>query len=384
MLNLPGSFPRVQALRPLQEIIVAKEGGDFTSFAAAIAHVVSLGDCDPDTKPYLISVASGRYSEPHLHLIPGLTIQGEGAILAPSDPTQHFIEMASESELIGVEIDGGAAMVATTALVYYAGTGLKSAKLEDVGLSGGVRQIWCNSVGSKGILELLHVSCINGDPASENFLRVTGFGEVRLNSCSYRQDGVVAACPQVVYCAGQNAYATLDGCTFKDPLATDLVFLDDGCYFRSSGGAMTSGVNAYHVGPTPGAPNPTRMNIIGNVIRTAFTRDIWCESNTAVINVAGSVAHEAKIIDPNGRVEGSYQDDTTGSEFSVVRGGLHLGDTAGWVPMLSYTRGTSATGHVSGGDVTITAGRVVSVAAGESIVAVTAANVQRFSYGSPR
>jgi hypothetical protein len=348
-----------------QTITVAKSGGDFTSVKAAVDYVTSLGDASI-TKPYLVQVYPGDYTEDPFTISSYVTVKGQGelydVVIRTTSNAAHFVNMSAASELAHMAIVGPTG--AMQAAVNYEGTGYVPAIMHYVEIRSGYYGVWCHPAAF-GTIHCLHVVNHYSGVAIEAFLRASGSGFLVGMNCAVTSGPANAVVHG--YCAcGANATLSIDACTFSNTGNTDAVFADDGALVRMKSCSFVEGLNAIHIGIT--GVNTT-IYAAGVMIGEGFTYDVLIDTPLSEMAFNG-VAEQSKFsIPPNTAFSASFVDVESAEPGNVTIGELWLGHTpANSFPLGSYSYSTAATGLASGGEVTEGAGLVIHVHAGVSYI----------------
>ena len=345
-------------LPPLAETFtVAKFGGDFVSVAAAVAHIVSLGDAGP-TKPYGIQVAPGSYIEPPFTIPSYVSIFGIGlVVLIAANNAAHFITGSFGALLNYVTIFGPTGF--GQAAIRYNGISNAPFLVQNVLLAQGYYGILVDPAGP-GSIFCTTVLYSGGGAGFNQFIRITGSGSAIIDSVAY--SGAMGAAVQGLVVTGPAANASISNSLFSLPGGTDAIFVDDSAVCRMLSCQLTVGTNALHVGPNG---NSTLSSRAGFILKGAFTKDILVDSANATVFYSGSASRVKLDIAIGATFSGEIADVTTGSEGETLIGALYVGSRADkTLPLTEYARDSYLTGRTNGGEVTRAAGRVLNVASG--------------------
>jgi hypothetical protein len=124
-----------------QIITVAKQGGAFTSIKAAMDSITDAST----TNRYTISVSSGVYIEPEIHMKPHVVIHGTSylqTIIEPQDPLKNLINAAPSSSIFQCMLRGVTGV--DKSAVYYSG-GSGTFRLDSVRFGANTQYVNMNS-----------------------------------------------------------------------------------------------------------------------------------------------------------------------------------------------------------------------------------------------
>lgn len=337
---------------------VAISGKPFTSVAAALADITDASS----TKPYVVRIYPGVYTESPFSLKAGVNVQGIGnwldVILTTNNNSDNFITGVAASALTNVMIDGPTG--AGYAAIDYTATGSSSLMLDNIVIRKGYYGIHCHPASYGNFMAHQVVNRYASSQINQ-FIRVTDFGVATLLGCAF-MSGPGTAVIQGYYASGANAKITMDNCQFRCSGATDAVFADNGALIRMNGSSLASGVNAIHVGATG---TGTRISAAGVTIDDTFTKDIWVETSTANVTFTGT-AHRAKIIDGGCTFAAQVADNTSGDQGVAIYGESWVGPAQ--LPLHIWTDAASVVGVASGGGLERVSGLQVKVLAGTGFI----------------
>jgi hypothetical protein len=331
-----------------QVVNVGKAGSvDFDTVGAALSYIAGLGDASI-SKPYLIRVGPGVYTEAPLSMIPYVGIVGAGMYetqLVTSNNGAHFITGAENCSLAECAITGptGAGLAAINCT--FSGTG--PMLVQFVVIRAGYYGIWCHPPTSRGIVHAFSVG--NWYAANmENFFRSEVYGNITAISCAF-MSGPSAAVVRGYYCSGANAEMTLDQCSFRNTGATDAVYVNDDGNVRCNGMVFGRCVNAIHLGSTG---TVTSLHAI-NCIMTDGAISGWqvlCDStsSTTSLDFTG-YAESAQFSIPSAVPYVAAYASDAGFE---VQGEIWSGAGSGAIPIRSSVFLNASTGWLSGGATT--------------------------------
>ena len=346
---------------PVQIVTVAEDNsGDYSSVGAAVAAISDASS----SKPYVVRVAPGIYSESPFSMKSYVMVSGYGGpqavVLQTDDNNAHFITGASASWLGKVSLDGPTGV--GFAAYYHTEESLVPAFLDTVLIRKGYYGVCANPAAARGVIHAMTVGNEYAGTVMNQFMRATGFGTIVALRCAH-MNGPTGALTHSVFAAdGANAEIYLDLCIAKgDATTVNGLFLDNGAFSRAVACSFTRGVNAIHIGS---GGSGTTLEAAGVAIRDSqYTKDIWIESVSAVVSFNG-VADKAKITDVGATFSATFSDVTAGEEGTVTVGEVWAGTLAESVPLATLARELSDTGWFSGGIVTVNAGLDVDISAG--------------------
>jgi len=130
---------------PARTLLVASEGGDYTTIAAAIAAVTA----PTQANAWMIIVQTGTYVEVNPLTIPEFTtIQGQGTVVVvATTPTSNIFNMSSNSSLRDIAVFGA--------------------------IGVGAKGVYCTASGNQFIENLTIIDCFNGILVDETTASVT-------------------------------------------------------------------------------------------------------------------------------------------------------------------------------------------------------------------
>jgi hypothetical protein len=338
-----------------QVVTVGKSGGvDYNTVGAAISYIAGLGDASI-SKPYMIEVGPGVYTETPFAMIPYVAIIGSGiqvTQLVTNDNAAHFITGAANSMLSECALTGPTGT--NYAAINCTFTGNGPMQIDFVVIRDGYFGIWCHPAGSRGIVHAFFVGNWKGAVANENFMRSEGYGNITAINCSYMSGGS-ASVTTGYYCAGANAEMTLDQCSFRNTGATNAVFVDNDANVRLNGFVFSSCVNAIHIGATGTVTGVHAINCIMTEGAVSGYQ-ILCDSTSAttsldytgyadetLISVPSTVPYVAAFASDTGFwVQGELWSGS-GSAAIPVRSAVYLNASTGWLTGGATTYDTHAT-----------------------------------------
>jgi hypothetical protein len=347
-------------LRNRGQLIDVSIGGAVTSVKAACDSITDASA----TKPYLIRVFAGVYTEAPFTIPAYVTVVGLGGwlsvVLKTSDNAAHFITGNAGAELRGVCVEGPTGV--GYAAIDYVGTGYTPFMLYHVVIRKGYFGLYVHPA-TYGTVHAHEVVNQYAGSAVNTFFRVTN-GNLTAITCSW-MSGPSGSVTTGFYTSGSGASMTLDNCAFMGTGSTDAVFADDGAHVRLTATTLSAGTTALRIGTTG-----TGTDVLAHavVIGAAFTNDIIVGSASATLEFNGA-AHRGKITIATGAIFGaSFTDDSVDSLGNVVIGELWLGSEGSSVPLGAYIHGTAATGEVTGSGCSIGTGLHIEVAAGSGFI----------------
>jgi hypothetical protein len=358
---------------PLQTLNVGKENCPFSSVATAIAAIADASS----TKPYVVVVHPGVYTEPPFTIPAYVTVIGEGTwnavVLQTSDNNNHFITISGNACLSHMAVVGPTG--AGYAAINYEATGYSPGFAYHVVIKKGYYGLWVHPA-AYGTFHAHEVVNQYAGTQMQEFIRVSDFGNATLLSSSYMA-GPPTSVVRGFVADGANATMTMDVCAFRCSAATDAVYADNGGRIRLNACSLSSGVNAIHVGPNG---TGTHIEASGCVIGAGFTKDILVETSNAVVTYTGT-GHRTKIDIPSGlQFTATISDADPGNAGNVIFGELYLGDEANQLPVGAFIKDSGQTGIVSGGNLTRLSGLTVRVSSGVGFVAATAGELVRVTW----
>jgi hypothetical protein len=351
---------------------LGKSRSQFTSIAAAVASILDA----TVTKPYIVRVHPGIYTEPPFSMKSYVDIIGSGGmydtIIETNDNTQHFITGASASQLRNCAITGPTDDF--QAAIHYseeiAGDPKPVFIVQDVLIRAGYYGIYVNPVTEEAIVHVVNVgNWYIGIPIN-TFIYGTGTAIVVCTnaSCMCNATDTITR-GFVADSATSEIYLYL--CTFKGTPGTNVIdgiFLDNGATARLMSCTFAEGTNAIHIGSNGTGADATAM---GCIIRLdEFDKDIWIE-NFATMQFIGACTKSKIIVDhpANPSFTANFTDLTTGEEGAVVYGELWLGTSdTNSIPLRDYGLAAYSSGWKSGGAVTRAGGLNLSVALGTGYI----------------
>jgi hypothetical protein len=360
---------RADVLPPAQVIDVALSERAYTSVAAAIAAITDASA----TKPYVVRVFPGVYTETPFSMKPYVAVIGQGSwydvVLTTNNNSAHFISHAAGAVLSKMAVVGPTG--AGYAAIDCQHTGNTPAFLDEIVIRKGYYGVWMHPA-SYGTLHCHNVVNQYAGTALNQFLRVTN-GNVTALTTAF-MSGPSAAVLQGFYVSGSTSTLTLDLCSFSNAGSTDAVFADNGAVVRINACSFSAGTNAIHIGATG---TGTSVSSTGGTIGEGFTKDLWVETASATLSYDGT-AHNSKIVIQAGATfSGTVTDGTLGNPATAIYGDALLGTAL--FPLSKFTQAYSTTGIISGGEIERVSGLQVKVKAGTALVMV-AGNLSYISW----
>lgn len=361
--------------RSSRRITVALETGKAQYQSVGAACLAAAALTPTATDPIVISVAPGRYVESPF-TVPRyvtLTSQTQGmfdVVLVTNNDSAHFVTMSSLA-LLGYCAVEGPVNAGYAAIRYSDNTTASPAFVDHVLLRKGYYGILNDTPtgGSRGTMHLFFVgNQYSGSPMNQ-FIRCTGKSAVVGILCNF-MNGPSGAVDHGFVCDGAEATMTLDVCAFRNgsgvaqPVA---VMADNGAQVRMTSCSLANGHTGLHIGS-----GGTGSKIIcdGSVISYSnFTNHIKIDSATGVVQFSGSMNKNKLSIVAGGKLVGNFSDSTTNEEGVVVLGELYLGTPDVQFALGSYVRDVVNSGLVTGGALTRSTGRDVSIAPGRGWLA---------------
>ena len=350
-------------------ITVSTHGNsDFTSVKTAVESITD----NTESKPYIVKVAPGQYTESPFSMKPYVTVEGSGYYsthISTNTPSAHFITGAYASGIERMTLSGPTG--AGYATINHADTTLPIPMyIVDVVFEDGYYGVWVHPASAMGSgLTILHVAANNTGTDVNAFLRATDYGRI---------GGYVVACTKTstgeyvngLYTDGANARIVLSDFSYRSSGGTNGIYADNGAYVRITGGLLDDGTNGINIGPSG---TRTTIELVAVEFEANFTNDALVQSATGVALLTGGVAPHGNVdVEPGALVLGNYittdSDNAYADPGSVFFGEVYLGYDAERIPLASYARGTSSTGLVSGGELSIGTGLEIDVAAGSGFI----------------
>jgi len=339
---------------PPQLITVGQAECDFTSVKAACDSILDSSS----SKPYIIRVYPGEYTETPFTVPTYVTIKGIGkwlsARIATDNNTAHFITLSPGCEICNILVEGPTGVGYSA--IDYQSTSFTPAKLVDIAIAQGYYGVWAHPAGAGSVHCFRVVNRYKAGSSLQEFFRATDNGNVTAMSCA-SMSGPPGAVAYGFVSDGANATMTLDLCASR--LGTG-IYVNNGAYARLSACSFSDGDIGIYVGPA----GASKVEASGCVIRDGFTKDIKVESITASVEFQG-VAHRNNLdIVAGATFAASFVDGDAPGAGQVVMGELWLGTDTESAPLAALTRDTADSGHISGGIVTRAAGLNVDVTSG--------------------
>ena len=361
-----------------QRVRVGLSGSvEFTSIKAAIASITDA----TITKPYVIDVGPGIYTEDPFTMKSYVAVVGQGilsTVLETTDPNNHFITGAPGAYLKGVGVLGPSGTGLAT--LYYASESNVPFFIVDVVLHGGYYGVWVNPAAARGIVHAINVGNHYVGSPMNTFMRSTGYGNITAMSSGF-MSGPSSSVVHGFYCSGANAEMTLDVCFHRNAGSTNGLFVDDGSFVRANGCTFSSGVNAIHLGPTGSGTQVTAASC--TIKNGGFSSlDLWTESSSAILTFMGVAdLHQVDVMADT--LLGLIVHEDNVLSGTIVSGELWLGASLGstTIPVRALLQSTAPTGYVSGGVVTRGTGLEVDVTSGVGFVN-TGAGVNHVVWGA--
>ena len=369
---------------------VGESGKQFTSIATAIAAAVA-GGADV-TKPYVIKVYPGTYTEPQLVMASYVAVIGSGmfnTIITASDLTQNFIIGATNSYIRDCAIVGPTDPA--TAAIYHNKISSSPFTIQDVLIRQGYYGVWADSLTTGGNVHCINVNNWYNGTVMHTFMYATNFGTIVAISCSF-MCGPAGKITRGFACVGSDAEIYMDLCSFRNtPVGlpgNDAVFVDDGGKVKLVACTFSIGTNAIHIGPngTGGYVIAVGCNIRNEpAMGYVFTTDILID-NAGTLQYTGSCTKSKITITnpPAVTFSANFTDSTSGEEGTVTIGEAWLGfSIADSIPLRDYGLTSYSSGWRGGGAVTRSGAYPslnISVAAGSGYIN-TGTGVTRITWG---
>ena len=326
-------------------------GSSWTSVAAAIAAITDASA----SKPYVVKVLPGIYTEAPFSLKAYVSIIGEGTyyntIIKTSSATGNFITGTWYSEIRGVAVEGP---TTSGAAIYYAGAGTDSTtknypfKVIEVAVRAGVIGVHADGAATTNRVQVHCINVVNVQTADTvgTMFKATGKSNlVSMSSAVMSGSGVGIAFHCQSTDASHKAEVTLDLCSMK--AATTGLKIEG-----VSGGIATARLDGCSLtgGTTGILATYASFNAAGCVITDdVATTHISCDANTTG-QYSGVMNKGRLAITAGANFSASFTDGTTGEQGQVVFGELWLGSSKlNSIPLKDYGLSTYSTGWVSGG-----------------------------------
>jgi hypothetical protein len=338
-------------------VTVAKQGGDYTSVAAAVASITDASSA----KPYVVKVEPGVYTESPFAMKQWVSVVGAvpayGVELVTDDNDAHFITGNQNCTLSNVTITGPTG-TGFAGIHLNTGSVVVPFVLDSVYIKTGYYGVFVEGAYS---LSALRVSNLYSGTPIQNLFRVTAGGFLVALLSGFRS-GTADTCAVAFYCEGAASTMNFNTCFSRG--ATKGIYLDDGCTCRVSGTSIDTATTAMEIG-TLGTG--THLEATACSLRQSATNHIVIGSSTGEVIFHG-VAEVSKTTVASGAIlTGSLLDE--GDNAVTVLGEMKLGDEQGNLIALSkYAKEVFCTGHASGGAITPGAGNTVDVAAGTGYI----------------
>lgn len=345
---------------PAQVVTVAVSGGQLTSVAAAIASITDA----TVTKPYMVSVYPGEYTEPPFTMKPYVSVVGVDGFysvhIKTNNDSAHFITGEAGSELLNVSLTGPTGVGYAT--IDYQTESRIPFMLDHVLIRGGYYGVWCHPAAARGVVHAFFVTDWYSGNTINQLFRSTDYGNITCMN-SAKMSGPAGSCVTGWYGSGPHAEFTLDLCAFRDSSGTAF-FADNGAYYRLTACAVSKASKALHIGSTGTA---SEFQAIGCVINEAeVTTHIQTDTPNCVVEYQGS-AWSSRFNLASGTDAFILATDTDALAVTVV-GELRVGDLATAVPVGSYLRKTSSTASTTFTTLSRGTGRVLNVGAGTGFI----------------
>lgn len=349
----------IQQNSPTQTVTVAISGGQFTSVAAAVASITDASI----TKPYMVLVHPGEYTESPFSMKPYVSVVGVDGFysvhIKTNNNSAHFITGDAGSELLNVSLTGPTGVGYAT--IDYQTASMVPFMLDHVLIRGGYYGVWCHPA-TRGVIHAFFVTDWYSGNTINQLFRATAYGNITCMN-SAKMSGPAGSCVTGWYGSGPHAEFTLDLCAFRDANGTAF-FADDGAYYRLTACTVSKASKALHIGSTGTA---SEFQAIGCVINEAeVTTHIQTDTPDCVIEYQGS-AWSSRFNLASGTDAFILATDTDALAVTVV-GELRVGELANAVPVGSYLRKTSSTASTTFTTLSRGAGRVLNVGAGTGFI----------------
>jgi hypothetical protein len=285
-------------------ITVAKQGGQFTTIAAALA---SISD-NSATNTYVIQVYPGIYQENPLTMKSYVDVVALASVqsvkIEAINPSANLITMASEVEFANFILDGvttGACISATGILSSF----VTKIELEDCeyGVRATLAQISVSETRHRTGTMTNFIHAQNGA-----FVRVLG---------SFVASGTLT---NTFSATGTGSTMILTSSGSFSTSVTNAIFVNDGAIIRGAGLLLDGATNAIHIGST-GSETTVQL---GNVVANSDEYDIFVDTNNANIALASGVVDRNKIKIPYGNDISIFINDQTEEN----KGTVNLGEFA--------------------------------------------------------
>lgn len=352
---------------PAEVVTVAVSGAQFTSVKAAVESILDASV----TKPYLVSVAPGIYTEGPFELLPFIKLQGSGRILTklvPSDDTEHFITVNPSSSIRDLQMCGPET-TCKAAIHLAVGGGLT--RVDEVAICQGYYGILVEP-STLGHIECHKVTYNETGHQMHAFLRAADRAHVQVTDS--RVEGDADSVEIAFEAEGPNVRLTLIDPYHEVPASaveTVGARLNDGALLRVQGGVFRQGHTAIQIGPDGSSSLRTQATMIHRALGGSpnYVHDLDVQTVNASINVGGFMSRD-KMNDPFMAPDffGSIVNHEDDLEGACALGELIVGTSHAAMPMLSYAKSAFFTGLVSGGAVTEGGLLVANVAAGVGFI----------------
>jgi hypothetical protein len=341
-------------------IRVAKSGGDYSSVKAAIDSITDSSK----SNPYVIQVFPGDYTEDPFTMKTYVNIHGMGTwmdtVLRTTNNSTHFITGAAGGTLSYLCLVGPTGT--GYAAVDYTAAGYTPLMLYHLVIRRGYYGIYVHP-SSYGTIHAHEVVNQYDSSPMHCFFHIIN-GNATLMTCSF-MSGPANSVAVGFHADGANTTLTMDNCAFRNSGNSDAVFVDNGAKIRLSACTLSDGYNAIHVGSIGSG---TEVSAAACVIGEAFSKDVFIESNSAIIAFNGA-AHQSKFyIAPGATFTGSIHDSTIGSPNTTVFGEFYIGNTPETVfPLGKFAQAYTTTGVFLGGGIERVSGLQVKILAGQGL-----------------
>jgi hypothetical protein len=313
--------------------------------------------------PVHVHLAPGTYNEDSFSLSSYVKMQGSGwgvTILKGNDPNNHFITLGAATVLRDVNIWGPT--LATKACIYHAAADTRPAVVADVTISRGYYGFYSYPVASPGLALLENFTFAYVASNLQSLVRAEGQADVKVvGSLAF---GPINSIAKTWVATGSGAILTLLESFHKIDNSVG-VFCDDSAWMRVLASVFSHGLTALETG-TNGSPNIRAEGVlIHRTLGGGYTNDIKLGTVNSSIHYTGRCSRDRIVNVVGGDLQTFGMNDFTGEEGGMVLGELSVGahETA-VLPMIGYGRDAYLSGLVTGGQVTRSAGRVLSVAGG--------------------
>ena len=348
-----------------QIIEVAKSGAPFTSVKAANDSILDAAK----TKPYVIQVAPGDYTEDPFTCKPYVAIVGVGGfystVLRTTDDNAHFLTGAAGAELANVVLVGPTGV--GYAAVDYQTSGFVPFKLDHVVIRRGYYGVWCHPAGSRGVIHCFFVvNHYDGVPIHSMF-RSTDFGNITLVN-----SGFMSGPPNAVVNGwdldGADAEATLDACFFRCGGAAVALCIDNGAEIRASACTISMAGKGVCVGAGGG-----HLHAAACVLAEGVSTHIETTNGPlTIISFVGMADTDKLNLAVGTVIVATYNDHSSATtQGFVIDGEVWVGDTINKTPLRSYVLATGDTGLATGGKLSYGGGLHLNVSAGSGFVGST-------------